>query len=242
MRGTVQVKGCAVSYESSLERDLLIVLDFLPTARDVRGQPITLRFRDVDGRVRRYTPDVAVRFEPSIEPEYPGGMIYEVKYRADLLAQWPQLKPGFKAARAHAREHAARFRILTETEIRTPMLANILFLRSYLTREEHEGFEEKIIATLMAYDQGTPEIVLLAGFESEHNRLRAIVSLWRLLALGRIQADLAEPLTMKTPLWVSETEATTWSDPHSYVLRPLVRSAADRRRIASHMKSISRAF
>lgn len=246
VRGMVQVKGASIAHESTLERDLLTILDFMPSAQRVRGQPITIPFRDpVTHKPRRYTPDVAVDFvgpnaaQPSTAAATP--MIYEVKYRADLIAQWPRLKPAFLAARAHAREQGATFKILTEREIRTPLLANVTFLRPYLRRAEHDGFEETLIATLMAYEEATPEIVLLASFCDEHSRLQALPHLWRLLAQGRIEADLTLELTMNTPIWVAEDEATTWSDPHSYALRPLVRSAAERRRIASPMRSISTA-
>lgn len=239
MRGEVQVKGQPIAYESALERDLLITLDFIPTARDVRGQPITLTYSDpTTGARRRYTPDVAVKFDPQIELRYPGGLIVEVKYRDELFANWATLKPKFKAARAHAAAHNARFAILTEREIRTPLFHNIAFLRSYLGRPEHVGFEEKLVATLMAYEEATPEIVLLASFACADNRMRAIPTLWRLLAQGRIGADLTRPLTMTTSIWVGEKEAATWTDPHSYVLRPLLKCAADRQRIRSHMTSI----
>ncbi|MGA4554906.1 TnsA endonuclease N-terminal domain-containing protein [Methylorubrum aminovorans] len=242
MRGEVQVKGTPIAYESALERDLLITLDFIPTAREVCGQPVTIPFTDATtGARRRYTPDVAVRFDPPIEPRHPGGLILEVKYRDDLFASWPTLKPRFKAARAYAAAHQARFAILTEREIRTPLFHNIMFLRPYLSRTErpeHLGFEEKLIATLMAYEEATPEITLLAGFACEDNRMRALPTLWRLVAQGRIGTDLTRPLTMTTPIWVAGEEAATWTDPHSYVLRPLLRCAADRERIASHMRSI----
>ena len=239
MRGEVQVKGQPIAYESALERDLLITLDFIPTARDVRGQPATITYSDPTTRTRRrYTPDVAVRFDPPIEPRYPGGLIIEVKYRDDLFANWPTLKPKFRAACAYAAARQARFRILTEREIRTPLFHNIKFLRPYLGRPEHVGFEEKLIATLMAYEEATPEIVLLASFACEDNRMRALPTLWRLLAQGRIGADLTRPLTMTAPIWVAGEEAATWTDPHSYVLRPLLKCAADRQRIASHMRSI----
>ncbi len=36
----------------------------------------------------------------------------------------------------------------------------------------------------MAYEEATPEIVLLASFSDEHSRLQALPHLWRLLAQG----------------------------------------------------------
>lgn len=236
LTGEVQVKGQPIGYESSLEMDLLMILDFLQAVSAVRGQPVTIRYQDREGQARRYTPDVEV----TLGRPFSETTLYEVKYREDLFANCSQLKPGFHAARAYARERGQRFKILTEVEIRGPFLGNVRFLRGYRHREPHDGIEGALIATLMAYEEASAEQVLLATFE-DHDRARHIAQLWRLLAVGRICGDLTHPLTMKTPLWVSDHEASTWTDPHDYRLRPLIGSARERRFIESNVSSIYRA-
>ncbi len=101
------------------------------------------------------------------------------------FCQLPTLKPRFKAARAYAASHRARFAILTEREIRSPLFHNIAFLRPYLGRPEHVGFEEKLIATLMAFEEATTGDRAAASFACEDNRMRALPTLWRLIAQGR---------------------------------------------------------
>ena len=236
LTGLIQVKGQPIAHESSLEMDLLMILDFLPSVANVRGQPVTIRFQDRAGHARRYTPDMEVTLNAPLS----GTTLYEVKYREDLFANLAQLKPGFMAARAYAREREQRFQILTEAEIRGPFLENVRFLRGYQRREAHDGIEGALVATLMAFEEATAEQVLLATF-SDFDRARHITHLWRLLSVGRICGDLTHPLTMKTPLWVSDTEASTWTDPHDYRLHPLIVSASERRFIASHIPSIFRA-
>ncbi len=118
-------------FESTLERDLLALLEFSPEVRQFEVQPVTLTWRD--GSIeRRYTPDALARFRTHRgQPELPS-ILYEVKYRADLWADWPKLRPKFRAALRFAKAQGWRFKIITEQEIRTPYLANAQFLLPFI--------------------------------------------------------------------------------------------------------------
>jgi hypothetical protein len=90
---------------------------FRDATAEIISQPITLAFRE-DSAQRRYTPDYLVHWSDGRSE------LIEVKYRADLHANWRQLRPAFETARTWAREHHAGFRIATERGIRCPMLLN----------------------------------------------------------------------------------------------------------------------
>src|SRR5437868_5438583 len=47
-------------FESSLERDFFILLDFDLNVDRYEEQPVRIEYRDGDGRLRTYTPDVLV--------------------------------------------------------------------------------------------------------------------------------------------------------------------------------------
>jgi hypothetical protein len=53
--------GAHVGFESWLERDHLMLMDFDPTIRAVASQPFWLRWRDERGKVRRHAPDYFAR-------------------------------------------------------------------------------------------------------------------------------------------------------------------------------------
>ena len=53
--------GAHVGFESWLERDHLMLMDFDPAVRAVSSQPFWLRWRDAQGRSRRHAPDFFVR-------------------------------------------------------------------------------------------------------------------------------------------------------------------------------------
>lgn len=200
LTGLVTSEGASHAFESSLERDFLVILDFNRRIQEFHTQPVTIRYRYA-GRDRRYTPDVFVVYYCDDDPT-----LYEVKYREDLRRDWHKLRPGFKAAIKFAKQEGVRFKIVTEREIRTPLLSNIKFLRHCRRQPSHESIEEQVVRTLAALGESTPETLMRAAFRDDQNRLYALSALWRMVAMGRIEADLETPLSMQTPIWVEVGE------------------------------------
>lgn len=196
LTGLVVSNGASQAFESSLERDFLVLLDFNRQVESFHAQPVTIRYRYC-GRNRRYTPDVYVTYFDGQTPT-----LYEVKYRDDLRRDWSKLRPGFKAAIRFAKREGAKFRIITEKEIRTPLLSNIKFLRHCMKQSAQESVEEQVVRTLATLGESTPGEVIKAAFRDDRHRLHALSSLWRMVATGRIEADLEGPISMQTPIWV----------------------------------------
>ena len=194
--GRFIVKGDSVPFESSLERDLLCVLDFDRGVEGVVAQPIRIGYRDSLGQRRSYTPDFLAKFV-----EGPP-VIYEVKYREELRVNWAALRPRFRAAVGYARRQGARFRIMTDLEIRGPYLQNAMFLGQYRDRPRDEVVEEHLVRTIAVLGETTPMATITAAYWTAEHRMQAVAALWRIIAIGRVQADLFEPLTMDTPIWV----------------------------------------
>lgn len=205
----------SAQFESSLERDFLTILDFDPTVQRLLPQPVTIEYSDASGRARSYTPDVLV--------EYDGhpNVLFEVKYREDLRKDWIKLRPKFKAAIRFCREHRWQFRIVTDREIRgSAMLKNAKFLRGYRKQECDAGIVEHLVRTVAMLGEATPESVLKAAYWSPEWRMRAVVCLWHLLAIGRIHTNFSQSLTMTSPIWVSTGEGFIWQQsPLLYRLR-----------------------
>lgn len=110
--------GCLVPWESSLERDFLMLLEFDQMVDAYHVQPEVLEWTDDDGKQRQSVPDV--RLSPRDGPE----RIVEVKYLRDAMRSGTRRK--------HAGMHAAystlgvSFGVVTERVIRRqPRLANV---------------------------------------------------------------------------------------------------------------------
>lgn len=120
-------------FESGLERDFLILLDFDLTVVRFEEQPVTITYSDPEGKTRTYTPDALAFYRndlPYVRPKRP--RLFEVKYTEDLKKNWKELKPKFKAAFRYARECGWTFKIVTEKKIKSTYLDNAKFLRGYL--------------------------------------------------------------------------------------------------------------
>ena len=195
---TLQAGGMA-GFESSLERDLLLILDFDRTVLSVKEQPFSLTHIQ-DASVRRYTPDVMAEYDRDALPT----IVYEVKPIEKLRADWASLRPGFKAAVAHCRLRDWQFKIVTERHIRTPYLANAKFLRRYRDLPPLLVRQAQLRYTASAVGPTTPQGLLAAAYWPKEEQAQAIPALWQMVAAGEFNIDLTKPLSMRMPIQLAE--------------------------------------
>jgi hypothetical protein len=199
------MNGGMAAFESSLERDLLILLDFDPEVLCYEEQPVRIDYVDAGGCHRHYTPDVLVRWRR--DGVSAGGMrplLAEVKYRSTLRKDWADLKPRFRAARLEARARGWTFRILTEVEIRTPYLRNARFLSPSRRLAPDGASVNSILTTLHQLRESDPETLLGTLARDLRKRAELIPTLWNLVATRKVGIDLSLPLTMRSRLWSLE--------------------------------------
>lgn len=185
-----------VGFESTLEKDFLLLLEFAPDVSGFDEQPITICYRDAHGQPRRYTPDVLVRFHAPDRPTE----LYEVKYRDDLRQNWAVYRPKFKAAWRYARQQRWRFRWVTEREVRTPRLSNARFLRRFRALNPPESDRALLLSMLAQARATTPEVLLQRCSHDQWQVAQLMTALWFLVATYQIQTDLGRPLTMRSVL------------------------------------------
>lgn len=192
----------AVSFESALERDFYVLLDFDPAVAHFEEQPVTIAYQEPIGVRRTYTPDVLVHYRPElIHQRHHRSVLYEIKYRDDLRAHWQDYRSKFKAARRYARTQGWVFRLITEREIRTPYLKNATFLRQYQERELEGGDRHRILDLLAKQGETSPETLLASSSADRWERARLLPVLWALIAAREVGADLTVPLTMHSRIW-----------------------------------------
>jgi hypothetical protein len=190
------------AFESSLERDLLLLLDFDPDVEFFEEQPVKITYHGDNGRCHTYTPDVLVHYHvdktsASVRPP----VLCEVKYRDDLRQHWREYKTKFKAARRYAKEHGWCFRLMTEREIRTPYLDNVKFLRHYRHINVDAGHFHMLLERLHALRETTPVELLAAVSNDAWDKGQLLSALWQLVALRQAGTDLSQPLTMHSRVW-----------------------------------------
>ncbi len=184
-----------VPFESALERDLILVLEFSTSVASYEAQPVKLAYSTPVGRSVNGYPDLLVRYHASPP------MLCDVKYRQELREKWPRLRPRFKAAARYARDQGWTYRIQTEREIRTSYLENARFLLPYANRAPDPAHEEVIMSTLERLGQTTVQELLEACCEYEWNRAQLIPTLWCLIGRRNIVTSLDRPIGVDSQIW-----------------------------------------
>ena len=194
----------AAQYESSLERDLLQLLEFDKQVESYCEQPVTIEYVH-EGRIRHYTPDVLVYYREDLaQTQTIRPQLCEVKYRADLKQNWAELKPKFRAAMHYAAEKGWRFKLMTEREIRTDYLLNVRFLLNYLgPHAQVTQMDQGLLMSLLRDIRlTTGEELLLMATADRVKRAELLYTLWHLVAVGLIHCDLTTELSLQTEIWV----------------------------------------
>lgn len=187
-----------VMFESTLERDFLSLLEFDREVESFEVQPVRLNWQDGRGRVRSYTPDVLVCYRNGSRRP----VLWEVKYRDDLRANWQEYRSKFRAAVRYARDRGWRFRLATEREIRGVRLDNARFLLPVLRRGcPDAGDVSSVLDGLRVSGSSTPALLLASLSPDTTERARLLPVLWYLVATGRVETDLGEKLTMANRIW-----------------------------------------
>ena len=169
--------GRHVGFESWLERDHLMLLDFNPDVAAVSSQPFWLRWQGEGGRDRRHVPDFFARLA--------GGTGVVVDIRPD--DRIPEKDAEVFAVTAAACAAAGwEFRRLGEID---PVLAaNVRWLSRY--RHPRCAAAGGIAAALVGVFAGGRG--LFAGAELAGERLRVLPVLFHLMWRGRLVADLSQ--------------------------------------------------
>ncbi|HCU91684.1 MAG TPA: hypothetical protein DHU96_02555 [Actinobacteria bacterium] len=166
--------GRHVGFESWLERDWMMSLDFSPRVRAFSAQPFWLLWSS-GGRVRRHAPDIFVRLAGG------GGVVVDV--RADDKIK-PEDAEAFEVTAAACESVGWGYRRVGMPD---PVLAaNVRWLAGYrhprCLREEHRA------GLLEAFASPAP---LLDGALAVGDRIAVLPSLFHLMWTGALAADLA---------------------------------------------------
>jgi hypothetical protein len=194
------------AFESTLERDFLLLLDFDPGVEFYEEQPLKITYYDETGRRRTYTPDVLVRYRTErLAAGRSKPQLCEVKYRDDLRQHWTEYRPKFRAAQRYAREQGWRFRLVTERHVRTPYLDNVKFLAPYRSISGNDSYRTQLLQILSDLQETDPVSLLTRISPDRWRQVQVLPTLWQLVTTRQVGADLEQPLTMRSRMWFKET-------------------------------------
>lgn len=186
----------SIPYESSLERDFIILQEFNSSVVRVVSQPVEIPFR-LGIRRYKYTPDFLVLLSSSSCK----GMLVEVKPEIKWRKHWRKWLSKWKAAYRWAKEHDFIFHIYDENRIRGQVLQNIKMLSSF----KHGNLvpNHADVAVIRQFFSQNPRriadyLYLLPNHEKS-NQYRLILTM---LANNILSVDFNKPITPDSFIWV----------------------------------------
>ena len=184
-----------IAYESTLERDFIILQESNVKVSGIVSQPVTIPFV-LNGRTYRYTPDFLVFFRGNV----PNGILVEVKPEEEWRTHWRSWLTKWKAAYRWAYERGYRFHIYDEKRIRGQNLQNIRALQSFKNTALNPADIETACRLILQAGGMTVSDFLLCFPRSPAESTRL---LWQLLSRGILETDLNLPLDNYSFLTIS---------------------------------------
>lgn len=185
-----------VEFESLLEKDYMLLLEFDDEVESFEEQPINI---PVPGVPRGYTPDVLVHFRPDLQRP---AQLVEVKPLSYLEKYAEEYAAKFAAAQSYCLDRAWSFVKRTEHDIRIPRLETLKFLRRYrsvsATSEQVERLKSLVES---AGGQSTSESLL--DTLAPEPREQWLPVIWNLVFTKQLLTDL-DHMPVDVPVWLAE--------------------------------------
>lgn len=188
------------AFESLLEKDYLLLLDFDDSVEAFEVQPVRI---PVPGVPKGYVPDVLVKYFPDFETGIaPKPSLVEVKHSDDLVRNAEKYAPKFAAAHQYAQERNWEFKTIDQNEIRTPRLANLKFLREYRNVLPSDDDIQTVLSFMTgAVVQTSSQALLDALAPKEDDKLYWLPIIWSMVLTRHLATDMDRPFTNDVPLW-----------------------------------------
>ena len=201
-------KEKSISFESTLERDLITLMGFNDSVSDIIEQPLTIEYTNANGRETTYTPDFLVHFkqpETTLFNTKHKSLLIEVKPRNILRKKFQQLKPKFKIAMKYAQQNDMIFKIYDEGRIRGEYFRNISFLKRYQNLKYDESEEQRILEYLEMVGNTAIDHIIEYLYATSVQKGIALGHIWHLMANKKIVCLFDEPLNQSTVVWLSDS-------------------------------------
>ena len=187
----------SIPYESSLERDFVMLHEFDDNVIEIISQPVSIPFA-LNGGNYQYHPDYLVLFQNCTK----SGMLVEVKPENEWRENWRIWRTKWKAAARWAKKRNFLFHIYDESRIRGQELHPPPLLHSF----KRTAFNEQEIQKAYDFIENSGMISVadyLVQFPvAQHARQSQL--LWQLLAKKILVTDLSLPLNKDSMIEVSQ--------------------------------------
>ena len=183
-----------IAFESVLERDFYMLLEFDDNVVSYAEQPITINYEYKDGSKRRYTPDCVVSYKDRSERYFEVKYASEIRNDLELKEKLDFLKEYFYD------ENNLYFDIFTDEEIGKIYMENLKFLYKFAFIPDDFEKMSTINALLNQRESLCVKEILNIVSDKQVEQLRYLPYIWRYVFLNNNVVNLYEKLTMNSIL------------------------------------------
>lgn len=181
-----------IAFESVLERDFYMILEFDNTVIEYKEQPMTITYEYLDGKKRRYTPDTLVTYKNGTK------CLYEVKYQNEIDNN-PELFEKIELLKHKLNdEYNIEFRTFTDNNINKIYLNNLKFLYKFAFLNTEEKLKIKINEILNSTSQISITNLLTKLEPNKLIQLELLPYVWKYVFDKKDIVNLSEKLTMES--------------------------------------------
>lgn len=206
-RGVLRVPfdGPPVGFESSIERDFLVLCRVEPRVRAVQAQQLRFRYFDRGrGRERRYTPDFVV--DLAEDDGRVRRVVVEVKRHQDLWRSRRMMHAQYAAARVWAASQPlTTFRVVTDRAM-AGWISNARLLSPLLDRPHDAELLEILRRAFGEFEERRLADIVSIARQLGFNSPAVLPAIYRMMAVGEFQYDRSQPITLRT--WVRPLATT----------------------------------
>jgi hypothetical protein len=192
----------SISFESALEKDVFLSMEFDKTILSYEEQPFKVG-HSMNNKVIYYYPDCFIKYKPELTKK---DLIVEVKTMAELndVKKQDKLNRKFTAIKSFAEANGFDFKVVTDDDIRGQLLDNRKFLYGFAEQPKTFDYFSRIILTVVA-KAGTVSVnELLSNISQDRETSsRFLPTLWHMVFTGDIYVDLNKPLNNLSHLEVN---------------------------------------
>ena len=183
-----------VAFESVLERDFYMLLEFDNNVVSYEEQPITINYEYKDGTSRKYTPDCIVKYKDRTEKYFEVKYKNEIENDIELYGKLEFLKTYFHD------EHIIKFEIFTDKDFSKVYIANLKFLYKFAFMKVNDEKIEKINQILNNIDSIKVKELMIHLSNNKFTQLQWVPYIWKYIFINNKVVNLHEKLTMNTIL------------------------------------------
>jgi len=187
--------GRNIFYESLLERDFFLTLEFDQTVSSYEEQPLQISYQHYNKQLK-YTPDCLVLYNNDRLP-----CIYEVKFSNEIKEKKVFLESKFEQIENYLSENDMDFKLFTEIDVDATYLHNIKFIYNYAVIRNQAKINI-LKQKLKKHKEIVYQEFLNSCSNNKYEQAEIIPYIWYLVLTGYLSINLYEKITPDTLLKV----------------------------------------